>query len=57
MNQKPIIAAFLAVSFLFTSLAGCMQTSCDISGEIANSLGLADDVAVHLVTKDCKTCP
>jgi hypothetical protein len=57
MNQKPLFAGFFAVSFLFTALAGCVQTSCDLSGEIDNSLGYADDIVVHLVTKDCKTCP
>lgn len=57
MNQTKTIAIFLSVSFLFTALAGCVQTTCDISGEIDNSLGYADDVVVHFVTKNCKTCP
>lgn len=57
MNHRYGAVAFISLSLVFTSLAGCIQTTCDISGEIDNSLGYADDVVVHLVTKDCKTCP
>lgn len=43
--------------FFSSGMPGCLEATCDISGEIDNSLGFADDVVVHLVTKTCKTCP
>ena len=49
---------FLVIVMFFSSgIPGCLETTCDISGEIDNSLGFADDVVVHLVEKNCKTCP
>ena len=45
------------VMVFFTGLSGCLDNACDIQGEIDNSLGYTDDVVVHLVIKDCKTCP
>lgn len=51
------VSVLVILMFLLTAIPGCLESTCDISGEIDNSLGFADDVVVHLVEKNCKTCP
>ena len=54
---KSALSFLVILMFFSTAIPGCIESTCDITGEIDNSLGYADEVAVHLVTKDCKTCP
>ena len=54
---KSGISVLVILMFFSTAIPGCLESTCDITGEIDNSLGFADDVVVHLVEKNCKTCP
>lgn len=51
------VSLLVILMFFSFGIPGCLETACDIHGEIDNSLGSNDEVIVHLVTKDCKTCP